>query len=105
MDGVVSERAPVEFVGGGATQVESLHGPAKVTERWRSLREEERVLDEYGFEKLHLVVDGLTHEFDVRWKLLPPTDGPPGFPGEPYIPLAVSFAMKSGDGRATSTTH
>jgi hypothetical protein len=63
------------------------------------LREEERVLDEYGFEKLHLVVDGLTHEFDVRWKLLPPTDGPPGYPGEPYIPLAVSFAMTSGERR------
>jgi hypothetical protein len=28
------------------------------------------VLDEYGFAKLHLLVDGLTHEFDVRWKLL-----------------------------------
>jgi hypothetical protein len=54
------------------------------------------VLDEYGFQKLDLVVDGLTHEFDVRWKLLPPTDGPPGHPGEPYIPLAVAFAMKSG---------
>jgi hypothetical protein len=54
------------------------------------------VLDEYGFEKLDIVVDGLTHEFDVRWKLLPPTDGPPGYPGEPYIPLVVSFAMKSG---------
>lgn len=32
----------------------------------------------------------------VRWKLLPPTDGPPGYPGEPYIPLTVSFAMTSG---------
>jgi hypothetical protein len=57
------------------------------------------MLDEYGFEKLDLVVDGLTHEFDVRWKLLPPTDGPPGYPGEPYIPLAVSFAMTSGGRR------
>lgn len=27
------------------------------------------------------------------------TDGPPGYPGEPYIPLAVSFAMRSGERR------
>jgi hypothetical protein len=63
------------------------------------LPETEIVLDEYGFEKLDLVIDGLTHEFDVRWKLLPPTDGPQGYPGEPYIPLTVSFAMTSGDRR------
>jgi hypothetical protein len=65
----------------------------------QSPREAETVLDEYGFEKLDIVVDGLTHEFDVRWKLLPATDGPPGYPGEPYIPLAVSFAMTSGERR------
>jgi len=57
------------------------------------------VSDEYGFERLDLKVDGLTHEYEVRWKLLPPTDGPPGYPGEPYIPLAVSFAMRSGEQR------
>jgi hypothetical protein len=63
------------------------------------LREPINVLDEFGFEKLDLVVEGLTHAFDVRWKLLPASDGPPGYPGEPYIPLAVSFAMTSGERR------
>jgi hypothetical protein len=57
------------------------------------------VIDEYGFERLDLNVEGLRHEFDVRWKLLPATPGPPGYPAEPYIPLAVSFAMTSGDRR------
>jgi hypothetical protein len=57
------------------------------------------VIDEYGFERVDLVIEGLTHEYEVRWKLLPPTDGPPGYPGEPYIPLAVSFAMTSGERR------
>jgi hypothetical protein len=57
------------------------------------------MIDEYGFERLDLRLDGLTHEYEVRWKLLPPTNGPPGYPGEPYIPLAVSFAMRSGERR------
>jgi hypothetical protein len=57
------------------------------------------MIDEYGFERLDLAVRGLTHEFDIRWKLLPATNGPPGYPGEPYIPLAVSFAMTSGERR------
>ncbi|SRR6266508_2220195 len=52
-----------------------------------------------GFERLDLDVDGLTRKYEVRWKLLPPTEGPPGYPGEPFIPLAVSFAMKSGEPR------
>ena len=55
--------------------------------------------DEYGFEPLDLQVDGLTREYEIRWRLLSPTDGPPGYPGEPYIPLAVSFAMRSGERR------
>jgi hypothetical protein len=29
-----------------------------------------------GFERLDLDVDGLTHKYEVRWKLLPPTDRP-----------------------------
>jgi hypothetical protein len=57
------------------------------------------MFDEYGFERLDLVVDGLTHEFVVRWKLLPATNGPSGFPGEPYVPLAVYFVMTSGERR------
>jgi hypothetical protein len=47
-----------------------------------------------GFEHLDLDVASLSHEFHLSWKLLPATDGPTGFPGEPYIPLAVSFAMR-----------
>lgn len=62
-------------------------------------RGETTTVDEYRFEHIDVAVDGLTHEFDVRWKLLPPTDGPPGYPGEPYIQLAVSFAMTTGDRR------
>lgn len=57
------------------------------------------MIDEYGFERFDLKVDGLTHEYEVRWKLLPATEGPPGYPREPYIPLAVSFAMRSGERR------
>jgi hypothetical protein len=57
------------------------------------------VVDEHGFERLDPPVAGLKHEFDVRWKLLPATNGPPGYPGEPFIPLAVSFAMTSGERR------
>jgi hypothetical protein len=63
------------------------------------VNEEGDMSDEYGFERLELKLDGLTHEYDIRWKLLPSTDGPPGYPGEPYIPLAVSFAMRSGERR------
>ena len=47
-----------------------------------------------GFEHLNLDVATLNHEFHLGWKLMPATDGPPGFPGEPYIPLSVSFAMR-----------
>ena len=47
-----------------------------------------------GFEHLDLDVATLNHEFHLSWKLMPATDGPPGFPGEPYIPLAVSFGMR-----------
>jgi hypothetical protein len=65
----------------------------------RAAREATRVIDEYGFEPLLVEIRGLTHEYEVRWKLLPATDGPPGYPGEPYIPLAVSFAMTSGERR------
>jgi hypothetical protein len=57
------------------------------------------MIDEHGFERLDLAVRGLMHEFDIRWKLLPATNGPHGYPGEPYIPLAVSFAMTSGERR------
>jgi len=57
------------------------------------------VIDEYGFEQLDLRVEGLRHEYALRWKLLPATDGPPGYPGEPYVPLAVSFVMTSGERR------
>jgi hypothetical protein len=57
------------------------------------------VIDEYGFERLDVEIEGLTHKYEVRWKLIPATDGPPGYPGEPYIPLAVSFAMTSGERR------
>jgi hypothetical protein len=32
----------------------------------QSWQEANVVIDEYGFERLDLAVDGLTHEFDVR---------------------------------------
>lgn len=48
---------------------------------------------ENDFRALDLNVDRLSSEFHLGWKLMPPTDGPPGYPGEPYIPLAVSFTM------------
>jgi hypothetical protein len=57
------------------------------------------VIDEYGFERLDVEIEGLTHEYEIRWKLLSGTDGPPGYPEEPYIPLAVSFATTSGERR------
>lgn len=56
------------------------------------------MIDEYGFQRMGAEVDGLK-QHDVRWKPLAPTDGPPGYPGEPYIPLVVSFAVKSGERR------
>jgi hypothetical protein len=52
-----------------------------------------------GFAHLDVEVEGLRNEFHLGWMLLPATDGPPGFPGEPFIPLAVSFTMKGGGGR------
>lgn len=57
------------------------------------------VINEYGFEPFDVEIEGLTHGYEVRWKLLAATDGPTGYPGEPYIPLAVSFAMTSGERR------
>jgi hypothetical protein len=49
-----------------------------------------------GFFHLDLQVDGLEHGFDLGWKLLPATDGPPEHEGEPYVQLTVSFAMTTG---------
>jgi hypothetical protein len=34
------------------------------------------VIDEYGFERLDVEIEGLTHKYEVRWKLLPATDRP-----------------------------
>jgi hypothetical protein len=42
--------------------------------------------DEHDFERLEFDIEGLTHQYEVRWKLVPATDGPPGDPGEPHIP-------------------
>lgn len=36
------------------------------------------MIDEYGFERLDVEIEGLTHKYEVRWKLLPTTDRPPG---------------------------
>lgn len=46
-----------------------------------------------GFDHLDLEVDDLQHEFHLAWKLLPQSDGPPGYTGDPYIPMAVAFTM------------
>jgi hypothetical protein len=48
---------------------------------------------EHGFKHLDLEVKGVRSKFHLGWKLMPVTDGPVGYPGEPYIPLAVSFSM------------
>lgn len=41
------------------------------------------VIEGYDFERVDLEIEGLAHEYEVGWKLLPTTDGPPGYPGEP----------------------
>jgi hypothetical protein len=47
-----------------------------------------------GFEHLDLKVADLGSQMHLGWKLLlPATDGPPGYPGEPYIPLAASVEI------------
>jgi hypothetical protein len=52
-----------------------------------------------GFEHLDVEVEGLSHDFHLGWKLTAATDGPPGYPGEPYVPLAVSFTMTKDERR------
>jgi hypothetical protein len=49
------------------------------------------------FEHLELDLPDLRQSYDLGWLVLEATDGAPGRKGEPYIPLAVSFAMTSGE--------
>jgi hypothetical protein len=58
-----------------------------------------------GFEHLDATLLGLAHEFDLGIKFERNTDGPVGYPGEPYLLLYVSFAATSGERRPSGTLH
>ncbi len=58
-----------------------------------------------GFRHLDLPLEGLAREYDLGWKFEPNTDGPPGYDGEQYLLLYVSFRMTTGELRTRETLH
>jgi hypothetical protein len=58
-----------------------------------------------GFRHLDAPLDGLKRNYDLGWKFESNTDGPPGWKGDPYLLLYVSFATTSGARPRSGTLH
>jgi hypothetical protein len=60
---------------------------------------------ENGFQHLDLPLTGLAHKYDLGWKFEPNTDGLPGYLGEPYLLLYISFWRTDGPQERPRTLH
>jgi hypothetical protein len=56
------------------------------------------------FQHLDFPLEGLQREYDLGWKFEADTDGPPGWPAEPYLLLYISFRATTGK-REEETLH
>ena len=56
-----------------------------------------------GFEHLEVRPEGVERGYDLGGKFEASTDGPPGWLGDPYLLLYISFAMTSGAHRRSGT--
>jgi hypothetical protein len=58
-----------------------------------------------GFRHLDAPLDGFERNYDLGWKFESNTGGPPGWKGDPYLLLYVSFETTSGARPRSATPH